>query len=88
MGAFQKNHLYLAWFLQSLGCVLPLESGPNNLFAASPTALNSVPGASCPLMPNWKLLSRSVRIKAEVRSRVYWTNVLIDTKVLIDTLVQ
>ena len=61
---------------------LPLDSGPNNLLTALTNALNSPPCASCPLTPNWKtILSRSVAIRAEVRSRVYWTNVSIDPKV-------
>jgi len=30
------------------------------------------------------ILSRSVAIKAEVRSRVYWTNVLVDPRVQVD----
>jgi hypothetical protein len=61
------------------------DSGPNNLLTALTNELNSLPCASCRLTPNWKkILSRSVAIKAEVRSRVYWTNVLIDPKVSVD----
>jgi hypothetical protein len=33
------------------------------------------------------ILSRSVAIRAEVRSRVYWTNVLVDLKVSVDIIV-
>jgi hypothetical protein len=64
---------------------LPLSSRPNNLLTALANQLNSLPCASCPLMPSWKtILSRSAAIKAEARSRVYWTNVLIDPKVSVD----
>ena len=61
---------------------LPLDSGTNYLLTALTNAFNSLSCASCPLTPNWKtILSRPAAIRAEVRSRVYWTNVLIDTKV-------
>ena len=33
------------------------------------------------------MLSLSLAIKAEVRSRVYWTNVLIDPKISVDIIV-
>src|ERR1700733_16314242 len=43
-----------------------------------------LPPASCSHTPNWKILSCSAAIKAEVRGRVYWTNVSIDPKVSVD----
>ena len=64
---------------------LPLDPGPNDLLTALTNALNPLPGASGPRTPNSKtILSRSAPIRAAVRNRVYWTNVLTDTKVSVD----
>lgn len=66
----------------------PLDSGPNSFPTASTDAPNPR-SAMCTLSatPNWKtILSRSVEIKAEVRSRVYWTNVLVDPRVQVDVI--
>jgi hypothetical protein len=61
-----------------------LDSAPNNLLTVVNT-LDSLPCASCPFTPNWKtILSCSAAIKAEVRSRVYWTNVSVDPKVSVN----
>jgi hypothetical protein len=66
---------------------LPFESGPNNLLAPVKNALNPLPCASCLRAHISKtILSSSSAIKAEARSRVYWTNVSVAPKNPVDIL--
>ena len=83
-GRRHKNYLWLAQFLQFLGCVCRFTL---NRATSSPRGqtYSTRCHASCPLKPNWKtVLSRSVAIRAEVRIRIYWTKVPVDPKVSVN----
>jgi hypothetical protein len=65
---------------------LPLDFGPDNFLTTLTNAPNSR-FAMCILSTYAELktiLSRSMAIRAEVRNRVHWTNVLVDPNVPVD----